>query len=954
MDYQIANPLLILRAEAVCLVVLLFMMFSSRQYRIGKESKAFSRLVWFGVTHVIFDIITVCTVNFWEFGSGEISAVLNSIFHIVFYLSAILYSNELCNYVIRLCYPRADRKIYYIGYALILIYLCLLPFDFMGIEKTFTPTTAWSNGTWSSYGMAAFVGYGIALAYFVLAITLIVINFGKLKRYVKRALLPMLVILVAAEILQIVIPELLFTGGAITIVTVGFFFSLENPVHIFERKVMTDALTGVRSRHSYEQDMDLYDRHFLRKKDDEFIFVFFDINNLKAVNGMYGHQEGDRYISLIADLLQQNMTDARGIYRMGGDEFLAIYRGIEEPVVSEQILGVQNACMEASQELDYTPSVAVGYAVSGAEYKDLRDVLKTADYMMYRNKTEQKRKNSRIKTVTGTRLNLSGLTNRMFDAMCVANERNYPFITNMETGVTRISASWKDFFNLDNEFFDDFQEAWAAHIHPNDRQAYLDDLAQVLTGKKAIHDIQYRAITPAGKYVTCSCHGAIYYGKDGEADIFAGYLVNHGLEETIDAITGLPNYNMLIERMENRLKKHLGGILLKLEILNFNRVNMLYGYNDGGLLLHQIAEMLEDIVAEHGQVYSFDGKNFTILFNDLSKEEVSAHYNRISFSLSHNLQLNGTPIPLEIAGGAFEVPKDFNKEQQIIRRCLIRALDDSINISRGKLVFYQSKPGTADGTEIGLLSEIHRNAVTGHNFFRLRYQPIVDTQTGSLYGAEALLRFISPIDGEINPARFIGFLESDACFFDLGLFILRTAIRDAKEFKKLHPDFKINVNITALQLQNDSFLGSVQNILSQENYPACDLVLELTERCKELDSSFLKDKIDAIRAAGMKVALDDMGTGYSTLDLLFNLDVDEIKLDRNFVIGITDREDYDVFTSALAGSTARTGMNICFEGVENKTMLEYLKHYGHTLCQGYFFSKPIFKEDFITYMKDHE
>ena len=77
MDYQIANPLLILRAEAVCLVVLLFMMFSSRQYRIGKESKAFSRLVWFGVTHVIFDIITVCTVNFWEFGSGEITAVLN-------------------------------------------------------------------------------------------------------------------------------------------------------------------------------------------------------------------------------------------------------------------------------------------------------------------------------------------------------------------------------------------------------------------------------------------------------------------------------------------------------------------------------------------------------------------------------------------------------------------------------------------------------------------------------------------------------------------------------------------------------------------------------------------------------------------------------------------------------------------------------------------------------------
>ncbi|MBO2517838.1 MAG: hypothetical protein CW338_11330, partial [Clostridiales bacterium] len=463
----------------------------------------------------------------------------------------------------------------------------------------------------------------------------------------------------------------------------------------------------------------------------------------------------------------------------------------------------------------------------------------------------------------------------------------------------------------------------------------------------------YRAVTPDGKYVACSCHGAIYHGKDGEPDIFAGYLVNHGLEETIDAITGLPNFNMLSERMEHRLEKHLGGILLKLEILNFSRVNMLYGYSEGNSLLRQIAEMLENSVAADGQVYCFEGKNFSILFPDISREAVSAHYNQISFLLSHSLRLNDTPIPLEVAGGAFEVPEDFDMEQQIIRRCLISALDDSINISRGKLVFYQRKPGTADGTEISLLSEIHQNAVSGHDCFHLRYQPIVDTQTGALYGAEALLRFISPIDGEINPARFIGFLESDACFFDLGLFIILTAVRDAKEFKQQCPGFKINVNITALQLQNDSFLRSVQDILAQEDYPPQDLVLEVTERCKELDSKFLKDRIDALRACGIKVALDDMGTGYSTLDLLFNLVVDEIKLDRNFVTGISSRSDYDVFTTALIGSTSRTDVNVCFEGVENDTMLEYLKRYGNSLCQGYYFSKPVFKEDFFRYMQDH-
>ncbi|MBO2517788.1 MAG: hypothetical protein CW338_11070, partial [Clostridiales bacterium] len=489
---QIANPTLILRAETVCLVVLLFMMFSSRQYRIGKESKAFFRLVWFGIIHVVFDIVTVCTVNLWDFSMDTLTGVLNNIAHIMFYLSAILYANELCSYVVRICYPKANRKIYYIGYILIVAYLALLPFPFMNISKVFAQGS-WNNGTWSSTGMAAYVGYGIAFAYFLLAIILIFINFYKLKAHIKRALLPMLAILIVAETLQIIVPELLFTGGALTIVTVGFFFSLENPVHIFERKVMTDALTGVQSRHSYDQDMEVYDRHFLRKKDDSFIFVFFDINNLRAVNGLYGHQEGDRYISMIAGFLQKYLTDARGIYRMGGDEFLAIYRGINEEAVTQQLEDVQKACSESAGDLDYNPSVAVGYAVSGAEYRNLRDVLKTADYMMYKNKTEQKRKNTYIKNVTGTHLNLSGLTNRMFDAMCVANERNYPFITNLETGVTRIATAWKDFFGLEEEFFANFPDVWPRLIHPHDRQAYLDDIAQVLTGKKAIHDAQYRA-----------------------------------------------------------------------------------------------------------------------------------------------------------------------------------------------------------------------------------------------------------------------------------------------------------------------------------------------------------------------------------------------------------------------------------------------------------------------------
>ena len=174
---------LILRAEAVCLVILGFLFLTSRSYNIGKDEKTFSRLLGFALLHVIFDIITVLTVN----NTGAVPSWVNRLCHIIFYLSAIFFSSELANYVFSICYPRRAKLFYALGHALAAIYLCCLPF----LKIEYLPV----GGTYASTGPAAIVGYGLAFIFFISALVIIFINLKILPGPIKISLIPMMSIL---------------------------------------------------------------------------------------------------------------------------------------------------------------------------------------------------------------------------------------------------------------------------------------------------------------------------------------------------------------------------------------------------------------------------------------------------------------------------------------------------------------------------------------------------------------------------------------------------------------------------------------------------------------------------------------------------------------------------------------------------------------------------------------
>ena len=576
-------------------------------------------------------------------------------------------------------------------------------------------------------------------------------------------------------------------------------------------------------------------------------------------------------------------------------------------------------------------------------------MLRVADYMMYRNKTAMKREMA-TGTVheNGTRLNLYGLTDRVFDAMCLTSVEFYPYMTNLETNVTRIAPAMAEFFGLESEFIQDFMAIWLERVHPADWDGYEQDLRATMKGLQPYHFYKYRARGKDGTYVEVTCRGGMYHGRDGEPDIFSGYIVNHGAPKKQDDATGLKNERALRERMEEAIPAGEPMTAVRMEIRNLHRTKMLYGGETLASVLRSVAEICQRAVKDRGDVYSEGGRNFIFILPGGDRNAADEVFGQVKEVCEGGVIGGGRVIPLNVYAGALQLPDVFLKDVETVRSALEYVTEEAGFAQGCSGVYFRPTAGDFREEDATLLRAVHHDCLTDRSRFFLRLQPILDAQTEQVTGAEALLRYESQEFGEVPPGRFIAFLESDQAYTELGYDIIRMAVRQAGQIRQKLPEFNINVNITALQLYEEDFIPSVVKILKEEDYPPEHLILELTERCKEMEFNILKQRVEEMRKAGLRVALDDMGTGFSTIDLLLHLDANEIKLDMRFTQHIQENENDLKFTELLVKMTEQDDMLLCFEGVETAELRDYLKRFGKVLLQGFFFDRPLKFEEFVS------
>lgn len=722
-----------------------------------------------------------------------------------------------------------------------------------------------------------------------------------------------------------------------------------------------DILTGLGNRAAYEK----YCREYQEREIITSIgVVFADANNLKQINDKYGHTEGDEYLKNISQLLIRQFGD-KHCYRISGDEFVVIMEDIEEEQFVKYLVALQRVLDE--QDL---PIISMGSHYKKT-VKNVEHLMRKAETKMYKNKAKFYVKNPHVNRRRQRLAEMENVGNevileeqtkaysqraadRIFEIFSSINDRDYLYMIDLETGITRWSPKAVEYWGLDSEYVADSEKVWKEIVHPDDYETFCKDIGERLAGSEKWEDIEYRLKNKNGNYVICTCRGLFFRGENGEPDILAGMIINHGIVDNIDPVTSLHNEEALTKRLQKMIEEKSAFFMLKIRIDTFTNLKVLYGFSYGNRVLKKFTEELLKLTVNNCKIYRLEGPDFVLLGEELSKEEIQDIYEKVKKIAAEKIILQSQVLPIRVSAGAL-IKKHARGTASYLKSCVTYAAERSKTEDNGELVFYEEETKRNDENTLKRIGAIHQSAINDCDGFYLCYQPVVDAQTGKIAGAEALLRWKKEPYGNVSPGLFIQWLEEEPYFYELGNWILRQALKDAKKIKEMIPEFVLNVNVSSTQLLHPEFREAVLGALEENEYSPSDLCLELTERCRNLNLVFLHEEVLYFQSKGIKMAIDDFGTGSASLNILLEVPVDEVKLDMSFVRGIQNKPLNQAVVGAIIQCTKQIGIMTCVEGVEDKELMEYLERYHATFYQGYYFARPLPLEEFMELvMKEKE
>ena len=541
-----------------------------------------------------------------------------------------------------------------------------------------------------------------------------------------------------------------------------------------------------------------------------------------------------------------------------------------------------------------------------------------------------------------------GLNALILDTINEISDGKYMYVHDMETGSVRWTKAAKEYFGLQDVYLNDFDKIWYDMVHPDEVEKCRKELEEVLEQKKDTFFMLYHMKNAKGNYVLCRGKGRILRDDEGKAIVFAGAVTLCTGELSYDGVSGLQTANGFTKAIQRYKDEGQEYLTLIVEILNFSMVNTLYSYNFGSKVIYELATHFHDMVEGIGHVYRNEGTQFIFLVKDVDEDYIKDLYERV-INLCAQFTLDGNVLNLEVVGGML-CAEEWSKDPHDVLSCLVSIIEKAKTEEIYDLIVYDDELHTKMYQSTQLINTIKSAIANNCEGFYLCYQPFVSTISGRVIGAEALIRWKSEEFGMVSPFRFIPHIESHPCFYDLGLWILRQAITDAKEISKIQPNFFINVNMSYSQLEHPGFKEEVIKILEEVGFPNHSLQLEITERCRNLDMRFLKEQLDFFKEHNIKIALDDYGTGTSTIDMLCDLPIDCVKIDQTFILNILKQSNNQVIVDTTLQCTKRLGIDVCLEGVENQEIKDFVGKYSASYHQGYYYSRPVEYDEFLKFL----
>ena len=534
----------------------------------------------------------------------------------------------------------------------------------------------------------------------------------------------------------------------------------------------------------------------------------------------------------------------------------------------------------------------------------------------------------------------------LYGAFAIMANGAYTYLADIKHNYSRWSKEAVDYFGLPSEYMENAGDVWMENVHPDDRAAYAASIKELFGGKVSEHNLQYRARTKDGKYIVCTCRGVVIRNEHGEPDYFGGTIRNNDTLSYFDDISNFRSLYGFLEDLQSAQWKGDDIQIMLIGINEFSRLNDIYGYTFGNRVLQEFSKMIDTEAHGMGEWYRMDGTKFAIVCKKASVDDLKNLYKRIQYNSIHDFMVDGNRVVLSFVAGAINLDS-LDVSSETVYSCLRFAYYESKNNHLGELFVLKNNVSDDKRFAIERINVIRNSIVNNCEGFFLCYQPIVDATSEKIIGAEALIRWKNDEYGVVPPVQFVDVLEQDNLFPELGKWILRTALVDAKKFLARYPGFIVNVNLSYTQLEKSDFVEDVLAIIEDVNFPPQNLCLEITERCRLLDMGLLKDIFMRLRKHGIKVALDDFGTGFSSIGVLRELPVTTVKIDRSFVMNIEkNNSDQNTvrFISELADSFSSS---VTAEGIETPEMREFLLRFKIKSLQGFYYSKPLPMDEFM-------
>jgi len=410
-----------------------------------------------------------------------------------------------------------------------------------------------------------------------------------------------------------------------------------------------------------------------------------------------------------------------------------------------------------------------------------------------------------------------------------------------------------------------------------------------------------------------------------------------------DELTNLPKRDLLMDRlhqlMPDRAARGERIALLLVDLSRFRHVNETFGRVGGDELLVQVSKRLAGGLAEGDTLARYDGNAFAFLLTSPGREEdVVAWIQRTVLDvLSAPIEIRGTELRIAVRVGVAVAPGDAGDPEALVRAA--EAALANARTTGEQCVFYNPGLNARVGEKLTLETRLRR--ALDEQQFRLFYQPKVDLKTGRVVGLEALIRWFDPERGMVPPGQFIPLLEETHLILEVGKWVLDTAAAQyAAWLEQGRNPPRVAVNVSALQLAQKTFVKSVEEVL--ERHPGAEggLDIELTESVLMDDLSGNIEKLRALKAHDVHIAIDDFGTGYSSLGYLSRLPIDAIKIDRSFVIRMTDDAQDMTIVTTIISLAHSLDAQVVAEGVETRDQARLLRLVRCDQIQGYLVGRP--------------